>query len=146
MSISVSTKVRANPKFITQSCTEAEHQVALQAERDARPYIPQATGRVLNSARVVGNTITYRSPYVRAIYFGNVMVDINRGIAGFKNKQGEWKSWKGSRKVRSARKIKFNNGGELWFYKAKKANEKQWIKIAKGVMARGKPFEFKQQS
>lgn len=134
----IKTTIRAtvNPKALTRKCTRAEHAVAVQAERDSRPYIPSETGKLRSSGKVYGNTIVWNVPYAREMYFGHLHVDPDMKIAGFKTKQG-WRSFSGKKKIRSERKFHYKTGGDQWFTKAKRARLASWMKIAQGVIARG---------
>lgn len=132
----IRTTVRADiyPEDLHASCTKAEHAVAVQAERDSRPFVPSK--RIAASGRVTGNVITWDGPNARMFYFGNVYVDPKRKIAGFPLANGEWRSFSGT-KVRSSRKFNFKTGGEQWFARAKKANIQKWVKLALGVIEHG---------
>lgn len=127
---------RVNPEVLTRKCTRAEHAVAVQAERDSRPYIPSETGRLRSSGKVYGNTIVWNLPYAREMYFGHLHVDPDRKIAGFLTKQG-WRSFSKKKKIRSTRKFHYKTGGDQWFTKAKRANLARWMKIAQRGIYRG---------
>ena len=60
MILRTSVKAVIQPEALHQQCTKAEHAVAVQAERDCRPFIP-GTGRLRNCGRVYGRTITLSS-------------------------------------------------------------------------------------
>ena len=92
----IRTKFRAEvyPEVLTRKCTKAEHAVAVQAERDSRPYIPAASGRLRSSGRVYGTTIVWDRPYARRQYFGKVYVDPRRKIGGFPTPNG-WRIFTG---------------------------------------------------
>lgn len=132
----ITTKVRGNidPKFISPACRRAEHIVAVQAERDTRPYVPKMSGRLVNSAQVIGKTIVWTSPYARSMYWGRKMVDPDTKIAGFMTKDG-WRSRRGVKKVRSAEMWTYTTGGARWAYESKKANIGKWLKLAEKEIA-----------
>lgn len=132
------TTVRAtvNPKYLNQQCTKAEHAVAVQAERDCRPFIPGGSGRLRNSGRVYGRTIVWDRPYARMQYFGKVYVDPQRKIAGFPTPDG-WRSFRGRKKERSGRDFHHTSGGPQWFKRAKDVHLKSWLRLAQGVIERG---------
>lgn len=134
----IKTTIRAtvNPKALTRKCTRAEHAVAVQAERDSRPYIPSETGKLRSSGKVYGNTIVWNVPYAREMYFGHLHVDPKRKIAGFPV-PGGWRSFRGQKKIRSTRKFHYKSGGDQWFTKAKKAKIGSWLQLAQGVISRG---------
>lgn len=64
---------------LTEACGKAEHIVAVQAEKDTRPFVPALTGSLTQRTKVVGNAIIYPAPYARFLYYGKVMVDPNTG-------------------------------------------------------------------
>lgn len=136
MIIKTSIRATVNPEVLTRKCGRAKHAVAVQAERDSRPYIPSNTGRLRSSGKVYGNTIVWNLPYAREMYFGHLHVDPDRKIAGFLTKQG-WRSFRGQKKIRSARKFHYKSGGDQWFTKAKKAKIGSWLQLAQGVISRG---------
>lgn len=117
-------------------CTEAEHEVAVQAERDTRRYIPSATGALRSSGRVYGNVIVWDRPYATIQYFGKMYVDPETGAAAFPTATG-WRNYSGKRKVRSDRDYHHANGGSMWFYRAKQENLERWLRVAKGVIEHG---------
>lgn len=134
------TKISATvyPDVLDRKCTKAERAVAVQAERDSRPYIPSATGRLRHSGKVYGNTIVWDLPYARIQYFGKVYVDPHRRIAGFPTPDGNWKSFVGRQKVRSERSFQHpGGGGPQWFKRAKDAKLASWVRLAQGVIDRG---------
>ena len=108
----------------------------MQAERDCRPYIPSATGRLRSSGKVYGRTIVWDLPYARLQYFGKVHVDPVRKIAGFPV-AGGWRSFAGKKKIRSERNFHHAGGVPEWFKAAKKAHLESWVTLAQGVIARG---------
>ena len=132
------TKVRTviYPETLRSGCTKAAHAVAVQAERDSRPYIPSATGRLRSSGKVYGRTIVWNTPYARMQYFGKVYVDPVRHIAGFPTPSG-WRSFAERKKIRSERNFHHADGGPLWFQRAKDAHLAAWVKLAQGVISRG---------
>lgn len=133
------TTVRAAiyPETLRAGCSKAAHAVAVQAERDSRPYIPSATGKLRRSGKVYGRTIVWDTPYARLQYFGKVHVDPVRKIAGFPV-AGGWRSFANRKKVRSERNFHHDDGGPQWFQRAKDAHLEEWVKLAQGVIARGK--------
>ena len=124
------------PETLRQGCSKAAHAVAVQAERDCRPYIPRATGRLRGSGKVYGRTIVWDVPYARIQYFGKVYVDPVRHIAGFPTQAG-WRSFAGKKKIRSERNFHHANGVPLWFQRAKDAHLAEWVRLAQGVISRG---------
>lgn len=58
-------------------------------------------------------------PHGKLLYYGKLMVDPITGAAGFKDKDGQWKSWKGRPKVKSDRPINYTTtknpqAGPFW--------------------------------
>lgn len=135
MILRTSVKAVIQPEALHQQCTKAEHAVAVQAERDCRPFIP-GTGRLRNCGRVYGRTITWDTPYARLQYFGKVYVDPRRKIAGFPTPDG-WRSFRGRKKVRSERNFHHATGGPQWFKRAKDVKIGDWLRLAQGVIERG---------
>ena len=134
------TTVRAviYPETLHAGCSKAAHAVAVQAERDCRPYIPSATGKLRSSGKVTGRVITWDMPYARMLYFGHVYVDPKYMKGGFDYPNlGIMRSRKGIKKVRTARKFNVTMGEDQWFKKAKDANLEKWVNLAQGVIARG---------
>lgn len=80
------------------------------------PYVPMSQG-VLKNTRVIGtDTITYATPYARAMYYGKLMVDPKTGKAGFLTADG-WLSRKGITKIVSDREYEYHQApkrGKLW--------------------------------
>lgn len=136
MILRTSVKAVIYPEYLDRQCGKAARAVAVQAERDSRPYIPSATGRLRGSGRVYGSTIVWRLPYAREMYFGHLHVDPVRKIAGFQTDAG-WRSFRGRRKVRSERKFQYKTGGEQWFARAKAAKLADWVHLAQEVIERG---------
>lgn len=136
MILRTSVKAVIYPEYLNRQCGKAAHAVAVQAERDSRPYIPSATGRLRGSGRVYGSTIVWRLPYARIQYFSKIYVDPRRKIAGFLT-PGGWRSYAGRQKVRSERSFHHTNGGPQWFTRAKAVKLAQWVRLAQGVIERG---------
>ena len=124
------------PETLRRGCSKAAHAVAVQVERDCRPYIPRATGRLRGSGKVCGRTIVWDVPYARLQYFGKVYVDPVRKIAGFPV-AGGWRSFRGQKKIRTERNFHHDDGGPLWFKRAKAAHLAEWVRLAQGVISRG---------
>ena len=82
MIIKTKMRMRFNPKMFDKPCTEAEQAVAIQAEKDTRPFVPQRTGKLVNATEVTKNVIIYKGDGVRARYFGLQTVDPKTGING----------------------------------------------------------------
>lgn len=131
-------KATVNPDALSVPVRRAEHAVAVQAERDSRRYIPEASGKLRSSGKVRENVITWDTPYARLLYFGYVYVDPKYGKAGFNYPNlGIMRSRKGVKKVKTGRKYNINRGNDQWFARAKKANLDKWLILAKEEIERG---------
>lgn len=125
----IRTSVRAQlpgKNWFTKKCSAAEHSLAVQAERDSRPFIPRASGRLRSSGKVIGNVISWNTPYAATMYYENVMVDPKTNAAGFRTSKG-WRSRHGVKKIRSNRKYRYSEGGGQWFTRAKEKNIQKWL-------------------
>ena len=126
-----SVRVRLNPEVLKKTCTVAEHEVAVQAERDCRRYIPSRTGKLRSCGKVESNYIVWDMDYAKIQYFGHMLVDPVTKVAGFPIGDGQFRSRRGVTKIRSNRKFAHANGGPMWFTKAKEANRAKWLAIAR---------------
>lgn len=121
-----------NAYLLDKPATETEHALAVQVEKDTRPFVPRRTGHLVNSAQVEKNVITYRAPGVRSLYFGNKVVDPETGIVGFPIGNGEFRSRKGVKKVLDkTKKYTYTSGGAYWLRESRKANIEKWWLFAK---------------
>ena len=85
-------------------------------------YMPFRTGVLATKSKYIKSPteIEVLSPYARYMYYGEVMVDPVTRAAGFKDKDGQWKSRKDVPKVRSGRPIEYDrttkhpNAGPFW--------------------------------
>ena len=128
---------RFNQYLLDKPCRETEHALAVQAEKDTRPFVPKRTGGLVARTEVEGNRIVYRGPGVRALYFGRKVVDPNLRIVGFPIGNGEFRSFKGVKKVRAAaKKYTYTSGGAFWFAESKKANIGKWAEFARKEIAK----------
>ena len=104
---------------------KAEHAVAVQAEKDTRPFVPALTGSLMNRTQVEGNTIVYPGPYARFLYYGKVMVDPETG-SPFAQKDAV--------KVVTDRNLVFNRSVNPqaqahWFEASKAQNLDKWLRV-----------------
>jgi hypothetical protein len=105
----------------------AEHAVAVQMEKDTRPFVPALTGSLMNRTRVDGNTVIYPGPYARFLYYGKVMVDPDTGSPF---------AQKGAVKVVTDRNLVFNRSVNPqaqahWFEASKAQNLEKWLRVYK---------------
>lgn len=120
---------------IANACTEAEHVLAEQIERDTQPFVPFRTGSLNERTRVVGNSIIYPGPYARYLYNGKVWVDPKINAAGFLTDDG-WKSRVGVKKVETNRNLVFykapghRQAQAHWCEASKAQNLDKWLRVA----------------
>lgn len=103
----------------------AEHAVAVQMEKDTRPFVPALTGSLMNRTRVEGNVVIYPGPYARFLYYGKVMVDPDTGSPF---------AQKGAVKVLTDKDLVFNKSVNPqaqahWFEASKAQNLEKWMRV-----------------
>ena len=103
----------------------AEHAVAVQMEKDTRPFVPALTGSLMNRTRVAGNVVIYPGPYARFLYYGKVMVDPDTGSPF---------AQKGAVKVLTDKDLVFNKtvnpqAQAHWFEASKAQNLEKWMRV-----------------
>lgn len=103
----------------------AEHAVAVQMEKDTRPFVPALTGSLMNRTRVDGNVVIYPGPYARFLYYGKVMVDPDTGSPF---------AQKGAVKVLTDKDLVFNKtvnpqAQAHWFEASKAQNLEKWMRV-----------------
>ena len=118
----------------------AEYLVAVQAEKDTRPFVPALTLSLANRTRVEGNTIIYPGPYARYLYYGKVMRDPAINAAGFQLPDGSWRSRKGAVKELTDKDLVFNTSVHPqaqahWFEAGKAQNLGKWLRVYKKARA-----------
>lgn len=120
---------------IANTCTKAEHAVALQVEKDTAPFVPALTGSLTQRTRVVGNEVIYHGPYARFLYYGKVMIDPATGSTYAE---------KGGTKIVTDRNLVFTKSMHPqaqahWFDASKEQNMEKWVRVAdKAVKKFGK--------
>lgn len=100
--------------------------------KDTDKFVPMRVGTLKNSAiQSVGNnsdSIVYKGPYARFLYYGHVMVGIRSNSPWAK---------KGETKKVTGRALTFGGAHPLacarWFEKSRSLNLKKWINLAKKV-------------
>lgn len=113
-------------KRLINTCSKAEHALAIQVRKDTEPFVPAQT-LSLNSRTVVrGNTIIYPGPYARFLYYGKLMVDPETGSAWAK---------KNATKILTNRDLVFTQtvhrqAQSHWFEASKAVNKEKWLKMA----------------
>lgn len=108
------------------ACNRAEHSVAIQVEKDTKPFVPALTGSLTQHARVIGSEVIYPGPYARFLYYGKVMVDPATGSTY---------APKGGTKVITDRNLVFNRAmhpqaQSHWFEASKAQNLEKWVRVA----------------
>ena len=103
----------------------AEHAVAVQMEKDTRPFVPALSGSLMNKTRVEGNVVIYPGPYARFLYYGKVMVDPDTGSPF---------AQKGAVKVLTDKDLVFNKSVNPqaqahWFEASKAQNLEKWMRV-----------------
>jgi len=111
---------------LAQATTKAEHAMAVQAEKDTRPYVPMRTGSLNTRTKVEGNTIIYPGPYARFLYYGKVMIYPPTGSTF---------APAGERKVVTDRNLVFTkdfhpDAQAFWFEASKAQNMDKWQRVA----------------
>lgn len=104
---------------------KAEHAVAVQMEKDTRPFVPALTGSLMNRTQVEGNSVIYPGPYARFLYYGKVMVDPDTGSPF---------AQKGAVKVLTDKDLVFNRSvnpqaQSHWFEASKAQNLEKWVRV-----------------
>lgn len=119
------TEVNWNADEWVASNDRAEHAVAVQMEKDTRPFVPALTGSLMNRTRVDGNVVIYPGPYARFLYYGKVMVDPDTGSPF---------AQKGAVKVLTDKDLVFNRSvnpqaQSHWFEASKAQNLEKWVRV-----------------
>ena len=104
---------------------KAEHAVAVQMEKDTRPFVPALTGSLMNRTQVEGNSVIYPGPYARFLYYGKVMVDPDTGSPF---------AQKGAVKVLTDKNLVYNTSvnpqaQSHWFEASKAQNLEKWVRV-----------------
>lgn len=124
---------------LASAALKAEHEVAVQAERDTERYVPMLTGSLKNRTQVKGNLIIYPGPYARYLYYGKVMVDAEtgKGAMHYVDKQGNEviRFRKGSKLRATDRDLVFTktehpDAQAEWFEASKAQNLEKWKRVA----------------
>lgn len=113
---------------IALACSQAEHAVAIQVQKDTAPFVPAsgAPAGLDTRTRVEGNAIIYPGPYARFLYNGKLMVDPNTGSSY---------APKGGVKVTTDKDLVFNQtvhpqAQSHWFEASKAQNLEKWERVA----------------
>jgi len=126
-------------KILSHACTETEHALAVQVEKDTSPFVPMLTGSLDQRTRVIGNTIVYPGPYARYLYYGKVMVDkkTGKGPMHYMDKHGneQIRFKKGAKLIPTDKDLKFNKASHQqaqahWFEASKAQNLDKWLRVS----------------
>lgn len=120
---------------LSDTCTEAQHKLAIQVESDTDPFVPMRTGSLSIRTRVIDNVIIYPGPYAHYLYEGVMYVDPVTKAAGFKTKDDQWRSKKGVTKEKTAKPLNISKSTHKqatsrWFEASKTQNLEKWEKFA----------------
>lgn len=122
------TKVTSNidKNLIARRTPQADHALAIQAEKDTRPFVPSsgAPAGMMNRTRVKEGNIIYPGPYAQYLYFGKLMVDPATGSAWAK---------KGAKKTVKDKNLVFSKATNPdaqahWFEASKSLNLDKWLR------------------
>lgn len=105
---------------------KAKHILAIQMAKDTDPYVPARSKALANDTKVIGDTIIYRGPYARFLYYGKLMIDPNTGSS--------WAPY-GASKVVTGKDLNISQAvhGKAqshWFEASKAQNLQKWIRVA----------------
>lgn len=111
---------------IANACSKAEHDLAIQVEKDTEPFVPALTKSLANRTRVTGNAIVYPGPYARYLYYGKLWLDPLTGSSWVKH---------GEHKEPTNIDLKFNRtvhkqAQSHWFEASKAQNLQKWLQKA----------------
>lgn len=117
---------------LAKASTQAEHTVAVQAEKDTEPYMPADSKTLINDTKVIGGMILYPGPKSRYLYYGKLMVDPETRSA--------W-AQKGATKVLTGKDLQYrkdvNSKAQSHWFEASKANNlDRWMETAEKVVKR----------
>ena len=123
--------IDAMGKAVAESCSRAEHTLAMQVEKDTAPFVPMLTGSLRARTRVTGNEIIYPGPYARYLYYGKLYVDPLTKSSFAR---------KGATKVPAVpeKDLIFHRPGTCshWFEASKAQNIEKWLRVAEKAVKR----------
>ena len=124
---------------LVMPASRAETILAVQVEKDTRPFVPALTMSLNNRTRVQGNEIIYPGPYARHLYNGKVMVDSKTGKGPMNIPGVGLRFHKGTTLTPTSRDLVFTktvhpNATSHWLDASKAQNMQKWESIlAKAV-------------
>ena len=123
--------IKAIGEAVANSCSRAEHTLAMQVEKDTAPFVPMLTGSLRARTRVTGNEIIYPGPYARYLYYGKLYVDPLTKSSFAR---------KGATKVPAVpeKDLIFHRPGTCshWFEASKAQNIEKWLRVAEKEVKR----------
>lgn len=123
--------IDAMGKAVAESCSRAEHILAVQVEKDTAPFVPMLTGSLRARTSVTGNEIIYPGPYARYLYYGKLYVDPLTKSSFAR---------KGVTKVPAVpeKDLIFHRPGTCshWFEVSKAKNIGKWLRVVKKAVER----------
>lgn len=123
--------IDAMGKAVAESCSRAEHILAVQVEKDTAPFVPMLTGSLRARTRVTGNEIIYPGPYARYLYYGKLYVDPLTKSSFAR---------KGATKVPAVpeKDLISHRPGTCshWFEASKAQNIEKWLRVAEKAVKR----------
>ena len=117
--------IKAIGEAVANSCSRAEHTLAMQVEKDTAPFVPMLTGSLRARTRVTGNEIIYPGPYARYLYYGKLYVDPLTKSSFAR---------KGATKVPAVPEKDLTCSH--WFEASKAQNIEKWLRVAEKAVKR----------
>lgn len=123
--------------------SKASLMLAVEVEKDTRPYVPADTMSLNQRTRIMGNQVVYPAPYARYLYEGKVMVDSITGKGAMKIPEVGYRFHRGATLVATSRDLKFQTAvhpkaQSHWFEASKHDNLEKWERVAAKVLTNGK--------
>lgn len=114
---------------------QAEHAVAVQAQKDTEPFVPARTLSLSNRTQVRDNLIIYPGPYARYLYYGKVMVNAATGKGPALIPEVGYRYPKGAKLKPTNRDLDIKttvhkNAQAHWWEASKAQNLEKWLRVA----------------
>lgn len=138
----VNVKANIDPQLIAKRVPQADHELAVMAQKDTEQFVPMANRLLRNGTQVVDGKIVYPGPQAHYLYVGKVRVDPKTGAAGFLTEDG-WKSRYGVKKKITNKDLTLAHPGvdpkaqPYWFEFSKSLNLDKWLKKYKEALTHG---------
>lgn len=116
--------------------------LAVQVEKDTRPFVPALTMSLNQRTRVMGNKVVYPGPYARYLYEGKVMVDSITGKGPANIPEVGYRFRKGATLRPTDRDLTFSTSPHPqaqahWFEASKQKNLEKWKRVAAEILTDG---------